>query len=58
MKENFNKRFLLNLVICFCSLANSGAESEGTICTKAKNNFGHTTCAGAPERCFQSKKII
>lgn len=40
----------------FCSLANSDAKSEGTICTRAKNNFGPTTRAGAPEKCFQSKK--
>lgn len=46
MAEKFNKIFLLNLVITFCSLAISATESRA-ICTRAKNNSGHKTCAGA-----------
>lgn len=55
MTEKFNRRFLLNLVISSCSLANSATESRRTICTRAKNNFGHTTCSGAPESVFNPK---
>lgn len=54
MTEKFNKIVLLNLVISFCSVASSATESRA-ICTGAKNNFGHTTCAGAPENVFNPK---
>lgn len=54
MTEKFNKIVLLNLVISFCSLANSATESR-VICTRPKNNLGHTACAGAPESVFNPK---
>lgn len=54
MTEKFNKIFLLNLVITFYSLASNATESR-TICTRTKNNFRHTTYAGAPESFFNSK---